>query len=91
MENSYCFYQNKACKYFPCHKVSNTENFNCMFCYCPLYTLGDRCGGNCSYTAKGIKDCSKCLIPHSPGGYDYVNERFRLLAELALINRNESE
>ena len=32
------------------------------------------CGGN--YKIKsGIKNCSDCLIPHRPKGYDYINEK----------------
>lgn len=91
MENSYRFFQNKSCEYFPCHKVKDSGEFNCLFCYCPLYALGDKCGGNCNYTEKGIKDCSNCLIPHSPKGYDYINDRFKFIAELAKQNRKESE
>lgn len=37
----YKFYQNKECEYFPCHKGTDSENFNCLFCYCPLYALKD--------------------------------------------------
>jgi len=76
MKNSFSFFQNKDCEYFPCHEVKNCENFNCLFCYCPLYFLGDRCGGNFTYTRNGIKDCSNCTLPHSPGGYDYVINKF---------------
>lgn len=72
-EQSYAFIQNKACKYFPCHKVSGTEYFNCLFCYCPLYFLED-CGGNKKYY-DGVKDCSACLIPHGMNGYDTINKR----------------
>ena len=54
-----------------------------MFCYCPLYALGENCGGNYRYTEKGIKDCSACLVPHNPGGYDRVLSKFQLVAELA--------
>lgn len=73
MENSYRFYGNKACSYFPCHKIDNKEEFNCMFCYCPLYFLQE-CGGN--YTDnKGIKDCTLCILPHRPAGYDYINKK----------------
>ena len=39
MKNSYRFYKNSECEYFPCHKIDNTDEFNCMFCYCPLYLL----------------------------------------------------
>ena len=73
MENSYRFYTNKDCIYLPCHKVDSTEDFNCMFCYCPLYFLKE-CGGNYN-DSSGIKDCSNCLIPHRPNGYDYINEK----------------
>ena len=38
------FFQNRACEYFPCHKGVADEDFNCLFCYCPLYLLGDECG-----------------------------------------------
>ena len=91
MKKPYRFFQNKSCEYFPCHKVKDSSEFNCLFCYCPLYALGDNCGGNCTYTKEGIKDCSNCLVPHNPKGYDYINDRFKLIAELAKQNRKESE
>ncbi len=75
MDNSYRFFKNSDCQYFPCHKVGNEEMFNCLFCYCPLYFLED-CGGN--YTTKdGIKNCINCVIPHSPKGYDYINKKIK--------------
>lgn len=86
MEHSHRFFQNRDCEYFPCHKVSSDSDFNCLFCYCPLYTLGDKCGGNCRYTDTGIKDCSGCLLPHSPKGYDHINAKFPELATLAKKN-----
>ena len=79
----YRYYQNKECEYFPCHKTAHEENFNCLFCYCPLYALADRCGGNFTYLENGIKDCSNCLFPHKQENYDKVNERFAEVAELA--------
>ena len=36
----------------------------------------EECGGNYKMTA-GIKDCSSCLIPHRPKGYDYIVNKFR--------------
>ncbi len=77
MKNSYKFYNNKDCKYFPCHTVKNEDEFNCMFCYCPLY-LVEKCGGNYKIH-KGIKDCSDCMIPHSLKGYDYINKKLKSL------------
>lgn len=79
----YAYYQNKECPYFPCHKNANEEFFNCLFCYCPLYALGDKCGGNFVYLENGIKDCSNCLVPHSKGGYPYIIKNFPKITELA--------
>lgn len=80
---NYQFFQNKECEYFPCHKGAQEETFNCLFCYCPLYALGDGCGGNFSYTEEGIKDCSACLVPHRKENYERILEKFPELAELA--------
>ena len=66
------FFQNKACEYFPCHCGVAPEDFNCLFCYCPLYALGSQCGGNFTSTEGGIKDCSACLRPHQKQKYDEV-------------------
>ena len=33
----FAFYTNKECEYYPCHPVSEGTEFNCLFCYCPLY------------------------------------------------------
>ncbi len=83
MKNSHAFFQNRECEYFPCHKVKDDSSFNCLFCFCPLYALGDQCGGNFAYTEKGIKDCSGCLIPHDAEGYNYILSKFPQIAELA--------
>ena len=80
---NYDFFQNSACEYFPCHKCSDSENFSCLFCYCPLYALGDQCGGNFSYTKGGIKDCSVCLIPHRRENYERIMEKMKAVIELA--------
>ena len=79
----YRYFQNKTCEYFPCHEGANSENFNCIFCYCPLYALGDKCGGKFQYLENGIKDCSDCLVPHKKENYDKINARFAEVAELA--------
>ena len=68
-ECAYSFTQHTACEFFPCHKTSHPEDFNCLFCYCPLYTLGSKCGGNFRYLENGVKDCSDCLLPHGRGSY----------------------
>ena len=72
MENSYRFFENRDCKYFPCHKEPG--DFNCLFCYCPLY-LRENCPGNPVYIEKDgrrIKDCTNCTFPHKPENYDMV-------------------
>lgn len=79
----YKFFSNRACEYFPCHNVGNKEDFNCLFCYCPLYALGDKCGGKFRYTDNGIKDCSDCMIPHSKEAYDYVMAKSKLILDMA--------
>ncbi len=80
---NYSFFQNRECEYFPCHKGADLENFNCLFCYCPLYALGDRCGGCFTYTQQGIKDCSGCLRPHKKENYDGILEQMPQIMALA--------
>ena len=82
MKNSFSYFQNRECEYFPCHKTKN-ENFNCLFCFFPLYALGDQCGGNFAYTENGIKDCSGCLIPHRRENYDKIMAKMGAVIELA--------
>ncbi len=60
----YSYFSHKKCEYFPCHRGADPEDFNCLFCYCPLYALGDKCGGNFKYNEKGFKDCTNCQLPH---------------------------
>lgn len=85
----YKFFSHKECEYFPCHKTDDEENFNCLFCYCPLYPLGDSCGGDFRYTEEGIKDCSECMIPHSRGSHDYIISKWKEISELAGKRKNE--
>ena len=86
MEN-YKFVQNTACEFFPCHRTDHPEDFSCLFCYCPLYALGDRCGGNFTYTPQGVKDCSHCMVPHCRENYDKMMEKMPLVLELAKKTR----
>ena len=77
MNQNYKFFNHKDCEYFPCHKTNDPDNFNCLFCYCPLYALKDKCGGNIRYTDNGIKDCSNCFHPHRRDNYDYIIRKFQ--------------
>ena len=79
----YKYVQNRECEFFPCHSGLKCEEFSCLFCYCPLYALGDQCGGGFTYTQTGIKDCSTCLIPHRRENYDRIMEKMTLVMELA--------
>jgi len=72
MQNSYKFFKNTDCAFFPCHTDIDCDKLNCLFCYCPLYFLGDKCGGDFKIVGGNIKDCSQCLLPHGDGGYEYV-------------------
>lgn len=76
------YFQNRDCEYFPCHSGADPENFNCLFCFCPLYALGERCRGNFRYTESGIKDCSGCLFPHKRENYGTICDRFSEIAEI---------
>ena len=82
-KHSYDYFANRDCPYYPCHEKASPEQFNCLFCYCPLYALGENCGGNFRYTENGVKDCSACLLPHSEKGYDYIINKYPLIMELA--------
>ena len=85
---NYDFFQNSACEYFPCHACKDAETFSCLFCYCPLYALGDACGGNFTYTKEGIKDCSKCLMPHRKENYERIMEKMSAVIDLAKRKEN---
>lgn len=75
MKQNYRFFQNRECEYFPCHEGADAEQFNCLFCYCPLY-LKENCLGNPSYildqNGERIRDCSSCTVVHRPEMYDKV-------------------
>ena len=82
-EKAYAFFQNRACEKFPCHGGIPEEDFNCLFCYCPLYALGDRCGGHFHYTEKGNKSCIDCNFPHRRENYDRILARYPEIAALS--------
>ena len=71
MENSYRYFENRACQYYPCH---DKEHINCLFCYCPLNHM-ENCPGNPQFievNGKRIKDCSACTFPHEAENYDLI-------------------
>ena len=74
MDNSYRFFKNTDCRYYPCHE--GIEEMNCLFCYCPLYHL-QNCPGSPRFIEKNgrtIKVCTGCIFPHKPENYEKVIE-----------------
>ena len=76
-ENGSGFFANRDCAYFPCHGTDSPEEFNCLFCYCPLYALGEDCGGSFVILENGVKDCSFCTLPHEPENYKRILEKLK--------------
>ena len=87
----YAYFANKECEYFPCHKGADPDDFNCLFCYCPLYVLGSDCGGNPHFLENGIKDCSDCLFPHMSANYPKVTEKYEQIKELMQKMQDKDE
>ena len=87
MPKEYSYFSHHKCEFFPCHQGADERNFNCLFCYCPLYALGEACGGDFRYTKDGIKDCRRCLYPHLRENYDEITKRFGEIAEIAAKER----
>lgn len=79
---NYQFFCHTACEYFPCHPTDHPEDFNCLFCYCPLYALGPDCGGSFRYTESGRKDCSNCMVPHRRENYGYIVGKYSQIEAL---------
>ena len=71
-------FTNCQCEYFPCHKGVPAEDYNCLFCYCPLYLLGRSCGGNFVYRGE-LKDCSGCTKPHDKDSYEFIQSKMHLI------------
>ena len=88
MSGHYKFFQNRECEYFPCHAGVDPERFNCLFCFCPLYALGRRCGGSFRYVS-GVKDCSACAFPHRRESYARIIGRFDEIA--AVCARSDAQ
>ena len=80
---NYDFFQNTECEYYPCHRGADPKTFSCIFCYCPLYALGEKCGGNFTYTDEGVKDCSNCMKPHRRKNYEKIMEKMDQVIALA--------
>ena len=71
-DKAYSFFRHTDCEDFPCHEGVDAADFNCLFCYCPLYFLGARCGGDFTYTKSGVKNCVGCTVPHRRENYGRI-------------------
>lgn len=74
MSNSDRYFENRECKYYPCHK--GLDNINCLFCYCPLYRMPN-CPGHYKWIEKEekqIKSCIDCTFPHVEENYEKINK-----------------
>jgi Zn-finger protein len=72
------FFSHIECEAYPCHDINEEEEFNCIFCFCPFYTLDELCEGNYIRTEKGIKDCSACTAPHKRSNYKNIIKKLTL-------------
>lgn len=72
------YFENRDCEFFPCH--ANTDEMNCLFCYCPLYHMKD-CPGTPSYLEDGTKDCSGCVFPH-------IHDNWRKIVHLLICKKD---
>jgi len=52
--------------------MADNGELNCLFCFCPLYFLGEGCGGDFKYSSSGTKTCIDCDLPHLPDYYDVI-------------------
>lgn len=91
MSDHYRFFQNRECEYFPCHQGIPENEFNCLFCYCPLYALGKKCGGNCVYLENGVKSCMDCTFPHVKAHYDTIIARYAEIADVVKLVDSTNE
>lgn len=84
IQNSAKFFKNTDCSYFPCHTGLDEDCFNCLFCYCPLYSKNP-CPGNATYIKKDdgriIKRCTDCTFPHKAENYEKIMKLLRIKKE----------
>ena len=72
--NKHQFFRHTECEYYPCHFAGQ----NCLFCFCPLYNHD--CKGHFDkgrFSKNGLKDCSKCNLPHMIENYGTVIDRLK--------------
>jgi Zn-finger protein len=70
MVNSYKFFENKQCKFYPCHK--GLKEINCLFCYCPLYKTKKCQDKILNFFGCYNYSCNKCTFPHKVKNYEKI-------------------
>jgi len=75
------FFTHTKCEYFPCHPGIVKEDFNCLFCYCPLHNTKE-CVLKTTVNF-GQKDesyyslCLKCGFPHDRKNYSKIIKKLK--------------
>ena len=88
----FAFYTNKECEYYPCHPVPEGTSSTACSATARFYMLGRKCGGNFTYLESGVKDCSKCLVPHRRENYGFIADSFQKIAgEMAEREKKEGQ
>lgn len=67
---SHSFFQNIECEYFPCHKLIEKKDFNCLFCFCPLFN---------TIECENENHCDSCIYPHKRNNYIKVINKLKRL------------
>lgn len=62
-ECRYSFFQHTACEFFPCHETAHPEDFNCLFCYCPLYALATGAAATSAMSATASRIAAPVSCP----------------------------
>lgn len=82
VSDGYKGFTNARCPFLPCHKGVRRD-FNCLFCYCPLYAY--TCIGpyKVFIDAGGMarKDCTDCKLPHDgiEGSWMFIQHSMKKL------------
>ena len=87
IKNDHRYFENRECRYYPCHE--GISHLNCLFCFCPLYGMRE-CPGDPKFTEKetGLKKvCTDCIFPHEAGNYERIIE---LLKKMGYFTKEQT-
>jgi Zn-finger protein len=71
-KNSYKFFQNKSCRFYPCHKGIAKREFSCSFCFCPIFPQRE-----VNAVCLVCGPCEKCTFPHKAKNYKKIIEMLK--------------